>query len=186
MNVLHHGRGSLERRRRGRLRIAVGCAAAASLILAGCQLPGTSAGGHPPVGSAITVASVPGIGGAPLYIALQDRLFRQRGLRVTVHSYSSVAAEVDALQAGQADIAVGDYANFFYAQESDASAPLRVVADAYDAGPNVMDVLALPHSGITGPQSLVKKTVGTAAPSSSPTSATTSPTAWIPWRRRQC
>jgi NitT/TauT family transport system substrate-binding protein len=149
---------------RARAGIAAGGAVAAALFLAACQPPGTSAGGRPPAGSSITVASVPGIGDAPLYIALHQGLFRQAGLTAAVHSYPSVAAEVAALRNGQADVAVGDYANFFYAQETGTQAPMVVVADSYDAGPGVMEVLVLPGSGITGPQDLAGKTIGTAAP----------------------
>ncbi len=155
----------VQRWNRSRVRTAAGCAAATATLLAGCHVPGlSSAAGQAPPGSSITVASVPGIGDAPLYIALHGGLFQQAGLTVHIRSYSSVAAEVTALHSGKANVAVGDYADFFFAQEHDARAPMVVVADGYDARPNVMDVLVGPHSGITGPQSLVGKTIGTAAP----------------------
>ncbi len=158
-------RRPVQRRSRGHVPIAAGWAVAAVMFLAGCHVPGTSsAAGGASSGSSIIVASVPGIGSAPLYIALQEGLFRQAGLTVRIHSYSSVAAEVTALHSGKANVAVGDYADFFFAQEHYPSAPMVVVADAYDAGPNVMDVLAMPNSGITSPQGLLGKTIGTAAP----------------------
>jgi len=165
MQVMPAGCRPVQRRSHRRVRIAAGCAAAAAGLLAGCQQPGISpAAGQAPPGSVITVASVPGIGDAPLYIALHQGLFRQAGLTVRIHSSSSVAGEVTALRSGKANVAVGDYADFFFAQEHDARAPMVVVADGYDARPNVMDVLVRPHSPITGPQDLVGKTVGTAAP----------------------
>jgi NitT/TauT family transport system substrate-binding protein len=152
-------------RRRGRARIAAGCAAAAAVLLAGCSVSGSpSASGSAPPGSSITVAAVPGVGDAPLYVAWQRGLFRQAGLSVRVRSYPTVAAEVAALHSGQASVAVGDYADFFYEQEHDASAPMVVVADGYDAVPNIMDVLVSPDSSITTPQGLLGKTIGTAAP----------------------
>jgi NitT/TauT family transport system substrate-binding protein len=161
--VLSPGRRPLSRFR-ARRGVAAWGAVAAALFLAACHFPGTSGSGQPPAGSSITVASVPGIGDAPLYIALHQGLFRQAGLSVTVRSYPSVTAEAAALRAGQADVAVGDYANFFYAQETGTRAPLVVVADGYDAGPGVMEVLVLPGSGITSPQDLAGKSIGTAAP----------------------
>jgi NitT/TauT family transport system substrate-binding protein len=152
-------------RRRSRVRIAGGGAAAAVMLLAGCHVPGlSSAAGQAPPGSFVTVASVPGVGDAPLYIARHEGLFRQAGLTVRIHSYPSVAAEVAALRNGKANVAVGDYADFFFAQEHDARAPMVVVADGYDARPDVMDVLVGPDSRITSPEGLVGKTVGTAAP----------------------
>lgn len=154
-----------QRRGGGRMRIAAGCAAGAVMLLAGCQLPGTSSAAGPAApGSSITVAAVPGVGDAPLYVAWQRGLFRQAGLTVHVRSYPSVAAEVAALHSGQAGVAVGDYADFFYAQEHNASTPMVVLADGYDAGPNIMDVLVSPRSPITGPEDLQHATIGTAEP----------------------
>jgi NitT/TauT family transport system substrate-binding protein len=75
-----------------------------------------------------------------------------------------VAAGLAAVRRGQADVAVGDYANFFYAQEHYQSSPMVVVADGYDAGPNTVAVLVPPGSTITSPQQLAGKTIGTAAP----------------------
>ncbi len=165
MKVVPAGRRPVQRWSRSRARIAAGCAAAAVMVLAGCHVPGiSSAAGRPPPGSSITVASVPGIGDAPLYIALHEGLFRQAGLTVHIHSFPSVAAEVAALRSGKANVAVGDYADFFFAQEHDARAPMVVVADGYDARPDVMDVLVRPDSGITSPQGLSGRTIGTAAP----------------------
>src|SRR5215510_3926357 len=155
--------GGLSPQRYGRVRMAVGCAAAAVAFLGGCHASGapSAAGG---AASSITVASVPGVGNAPLYIARQEGLFREAGLTVSIHSYPSVAAELTALHRGKANVAVGDYADFFFAQEHDTHAPMVVVADGYDAGPNVMAVLVRPGSGITSPQGLLGKTIGTAAP----------------------
>ncbi len=155
----------VQRRSRGRMRIAAGGATATVMLLAGCHVPGaSSAAGRGPQGSSITVAAVPEIGDAPLYAAFREGLFRQAGLTVRIHSYASVAAEVTAIHSGKADVAVGNYADFFFAQEHYARAPMVVIADGYDAGPDVIDVLVRPHSGITNPQDLAGKTIGTAAP----------------------
>jgi NitT/TauT family transport system substrate-binding protein len=69
---------------------------------------------------------------------------------------------VAALRNGSADIAFGDYADMFYAQEQHPAPHLLAVADGYDAGPNVMEVLTLPNSGIVKPSDLAGRTVGTA------------------------
>jgi NitT/TauT family transport system substrate-binding protein len=165
MDVWPAGCCPVRRRGRGRVWATAGCAVTVSALLAGCQAPGTPpATGQAPPRSSITVASTPGIGNAALYIAIQQGLFRQAGLAVRVKSYPSAAAEVAALRRGDANVAAGDYANFFYAQEQDAAAPMVVVADGYDAAPNVMDVLVMPGSGITRPQGLAGKTIGTPAP----------------------
>ena len=164
----------------GRARIAAGCAAASVVLLAGCQLPGSGSSGaleQAPAGSSITVASVPGVGDAPLYVAQQEGLFRQAGLTVHIRTYPTAAAEVAALRNGVADVAAGDYASFFYAQEqatapasstsrkpNAAAGPLVVLADSYDAAPDIMDVLVGPDAPITTPQDLQGKTIGTVQP----------------------
>ena len=164
----------------GRARIAAGCAAASVVLLAGCQLPGSGSSGaleQAPAGSSITVASVPGVGDAPLYVAQQEGLFQQAGLTVHIRSYPTAADEVAALHSGAANVAAGDYASFFYAQEqatapasstsgkpNDAAVPMVVLADGYDARPDIMDVLVRPDSRIAAPQNLQGKTIGTAEP----------------------
>jgi len=164
----------------GRARVAAGCAAASAVLLAGCQLPGSGSSGaleQAPAGSSITVASVPGVGDAPLYVAQQEGLFQQAGLAVHIRSYPTAAAEVAALHSGAANVAAGDYASFFYEQEqatasasatsskpNDAAVPMVVLADGYDAAPDIMDVLVRPNSPITTPQGLENTTIGTAEP----------------------
>jgi NitT/TauT family transport system substrate-binding protein len=164
----------------GRAWIAAGCAAASAVLLAGCQLPGSGSSGaleQAPAGSSITVASVPGVGDAPLYVAQQEGLFQQAGLTVHIRSYPTAAAEVAALHSGAANVAAGDYASFFYEQEqatspasststkpNDAAASMVVLADGYDAAPDIMDVLVPANSPITSPQDLQGKTIGTAEP----------------------
>jgi NitT/TauT family transport system substrate-binding protein len=137
------------------------------VLLAGCQLPGSgspAASAQAPPGSSITVASVPGVGNAALYVAQQQGLFRQAGLAVHIRSYLTGAAEVAALRNGTANVAVGGYASFFYAQENDPAAPMVVLADGYDAAPDIMDVLVSADSPINSPQGLQKATIGTAEP----------------------
>ncbi len=136
----------------------------AAVLVSGCHVPGTAASSPAASGSgSITVAVVPGIDNAPLRVAVQDGLFRQHGLNVTVKNYDSVSSEIQALSAGRADIAAGDYTDFFEAQ-ANGVARLRLIADGYDAIPNSMEVLALPTSGVTTPQSLENRGVVVAAP----------------------
>jgi NitT/TauT family transport system substrate-binding protein len=148
------------------------------VLLAGCQLPGSGSSGaleHAPPGSSITVASVSGVGNAALYVAQQQGLFQQAGLTVHIRSYPTNAAEVAALQHGEANVAVGDYASFFYAQakaqeaqanpqEKKSAAPMVVLADGYDAASDIMDVLVRTDSPINSPQGLQNATIGTAEP----------------------
>jgi NitT/TauT family transport system substrate-binding protein len=147
-------------------------AAAAGLILmTGCSLPGfsSSAAGGPTASGTVTVAAAPGVPDAPLYIGLRDGLFSKAGLTVHVVSASSVPQEVAALRNHTADIAFGDYANMFYAEQQTPAAHLLAVADGYDAGPNMVEILTLPGSKITTPRDLENKVIGTASAQAIPT-----------------
>lgn len=152
------------------VRRAAGVAAtvAGLILVAGCQFPGTgsSAGSGPTASGTITVVAPPGVADAPLYIGIRDGLFSRAGLTVKVIPTSSAQQApakqaVTALGNGSADIVFADYADMFYAQELKPSPHLLTVADGYDAGPSVMEILTLPGSSIVSPKQLAGKTIGT-------------------------
>jgi NitT/TauT family transport system substrate-binding protein len=139
------------------LRIAP--AVLSAVLASGCQVLGTGASGSEP----ITVAVVPGIDNAPLRVAVQDGLFQQHGLSVTIEDYQSLDAELQALSSGQAQVAVGDYTGFLYEQAA-GRASLRLIADGYDAAANSVAILTMPGSGITTPQQLQGQSGSVATP----------------------
>jgi NitT/TauT family transport system substrate-binding protein len=132
------------------------------VLTSGCHVPGTGASGPASGSGPITVAVVPGIDNAPLRVAVQDGLFKQRGLNVTIKDYPSLDAVFQALTNGQAEIAAGDYTNFFY-EEAVGHAKLRLIADGYDAASNSVAILTLPTSKITTPQQLQSQSGAVAA-----------------------
>jgi NitT/TauT family transport system substrate-binding protein len=156
--------------RPGRRAAGVAAAAAGLILVTGCHVPGfsSSAAAGPTASGTVTVAAAPGVPDAPLYIGLKDGLFSQAGLTVHIVHSSTVPQEVTALHNGTADIAFGDYSNMFFAQEQNPSPHLLALADGYDAGPNVMEVLTLPGSKIVTPKDLENKVIGTAAPQGMP------------------
>jgi NitT/TauT family transport system substrate-binding protein len=138
-------------------------ALAVMVLASGCSALGIGASGGGSGSGPITVAVVPGIDNASLSVAVQDGLFKQRGLNVAVKDYPSLDAEFQALSSGQAQVAVGDYTGFFYEQAT-GRASLRLIADGYDAAANSVAILTLPGSGITTPQQLEGQTGGVATP----------------------
>lgn len=155
--------------RRGTGRIAAG-ALAVALLAAGCHVPGTGPGSSGAgTLSPVTVGATSAVADAPLYLAARAGLFTKAGLQVSIRTYGSVAAELRALQAGTINVASADYADFFYAASNNPR--LQILADGYDAAPNVMEVLTLPGSGITTPQQLAGKTIGTSLPQEFPFNA---------------
>jgi NitT/TauT family transport system substrate-binding protein len=153
--------GRRGRARSPRLVAAAMTGLAVTLLAAGCGAKGNASAAHP-AETTITVAAEPGVDDAPLYIAAQDRLFAQAGVKVTIKTFGSAAGALSALRAGQADIGFGDYVDYFHSQ--DLKKGLLAVADGYDAAPGVVEVLSLPHSGIDTPQALANKIIGTAEP----------------------
>lgn len=150
---------------RSRARWAVFAAIAILPLAVGCQSAGQGSGSSAAGTVTIRVAASPGVDDAPLYLAAKKSgAFRRAGLRVTIKSYPSVNDELRALKHHQVDVAQGDYADFFYAQSTSPGLSLRVVADGYHAAPGVMEVLTSPKSGITTPQDLADKTIGTLQP----------------------
>lgn len=133
-----------------------------ALLVSGCNFLGIGSSGGVSGSGQITVAVVPGIDNAPLQVAVTEGLFRQNGLNVAVKSYPSIGAEYRALTSGQAQVAAGDYTDFFYMQSS-GGAKLRLIADGYDAASNSVAILTLPNSGITTPQQLQGLPGGVAA-----------------------
>jgi NitT/TauT family transport system substrate-binding protein len=158
-------------RRPGRRALSAAAAAAGLILVAGCQFPGfsSSAGDSPTASGTVTVVAPPEVADAPLYIGIRDGLFSRAGLTVKIVPSTSVPQEVAALRNHSADVAFGDYASMFYAQEQNPAPHLLTVADGYDAGPNVMEVLTLPNSGIASPSDLQGRTVGTAMAQGIPT-----------------
>jgi NitT/TauT family transport system substrate-binding protein len=148
---------------RGRTILSAIFGLAAVLLVAGCSAPAHGL-------STLTVAAVPGIDDAPLYIAADDGQFAAEGLKVRIKDYGSASSEIRALKTGKADVAAGDYADFFYAQAHQPG--MLIVAEGYDAVADVMDVLVSPDSGITTPKQLAGKTIGTPEPQEIPYSAT--------------
>jgi NitT/TauT family transport system substrate-binding protein len=133
-----------------------------SLLVAGCRVPGfSSSGSEPSVTATLNVVATPGVENAPLYVGIKQGMFQQAGLTINVKELTSVQAEVAALREGHADIAFADYADMFYAEEQKPDPHLVIVADGYDAQPNVMEVLALPSNHIVSPPDLTGKRIGT-------------------------
>jgi NitT/TauT family transport system substrate-binding protein len=156
MRLDQAGNPLVNRSRRVRARYLLAAASGlAVLCSAGCA--GTaSAGGT--VSGTITIAAVPGVDDAPIYLAKKEGLFAAAGLKnVVIKSYASESAEMSALQSAQADIAASGYGTIFYQQSQ--SHDLRILADGYDAGAGVLEILTLPGT-ITSPIDLAGQKIG--------------------------
>lgn len=138
-------------------------AAAAGLGLLAAAGCGSSASAGGTVSSTVTIAAVPGVDDAPIFLAQKDGLFAAEGLtHVVIRDYKTQALELSALQGAQADIAASDYGNIFSQQVQ--SHDLRILADGYDATQGVLEVLTMPGSPVQSPLDLAKPGVKVGMP----------------------
>jgi NitT/TauT family transport system substrate-binding protein len=149
----------LPKRGRRAVRARVLLAAASGLAMLGAAGCGGAAGSGGSVDSTITIAVVPGVENAPIYLAKKEGLFAAAGLKnVVIKTYSTETAELGALQGAQADIAASDYGSIFYQQAQ--SHNLRILGDGYDAGSGVLEILTLAGSSIKSPSDLAGQRIG--------------------------
>lgn len=147
-SVLAPRRGRLARRPRAS---AVVFASLSLLLLTVACDPFSSQ----PSSETITIAAVPGIENANLYLAQHGGYFRRAGVTVKIEKYTSVSAEIAALNSGAVDAIAADYGDMFYSESVAPQHPVyQVMADGYDAAPGVIEILTMPNSKIKSPDQL--------------------------------
>ena len=137
-------------------------AAATILVLAGCTTAPSSAtfaaassGLEQPD---ITVAAIPSVDLAGLYVAQDEGLFAKAGLHVTIKKIPSSKAVIAAQLNGQVDISAGSYVGYIAAQA--AGARFRILAEASTLRPDTRTLVVTANSGITTIAGLVGKKIG--------------------------
>jgi NitT/TauT family transport system substrate-binding protein len=158
MRLVHAPIPTPSRQRIQRLRwvavatVGVGLASLAS----GCSPFGKASAA---TGQTITVAAVPGIDNANLYLAQKKGLFTRAGIHVKILRYTSVSSELGALSNGDVDVAAGDYGDLFSAQANSGNKIYTILADGYDAAPGIMLVMTTADSKLTSPTQLTGHTI---------------------------
>ena len=130
-------------------------------LVAGCA----SASGNAGPGSAgepeeanITVAAIPAVDLAGLYIALADGLFAQQGLHVTLVKIPSSQAIINDQLSNQVDISAGSYVAYISAEA--AGARFRILAEASALAPNTRVLVVPGDSPITTVAELAGRKIG--------------------------
>lgn len=138
---------------------------AAALVLAACSNPSSSA----PDGvasadselTAVTVGVIPIVDVAPIYLGVQNGVFKDHGLDVTLELAKGGAAIVPAVAAGEYHFGFSNVTSLLLA--SDAGEPIKVVAPGNfstgETGRDFSAVVAPGSSDITSAIDLVGKTV---------------------------
>jgi NitT/TauT family transport system substrate-binding protein len=145
-------------RRFSRLPVVGAIAAAASLVAA-CASGGGSATATGVEKPDLTVATVPTLDNAGLYVAQQRGLFAAEGLHVTLASATSGSVMFAAQLAGKYDITVGAYVSSMLA-DALHHADLRVIAPASAVAPLSQEVVVPPGSPIQTVGDLNGKKIG--------------------------
>jgi NitT/TauT family transport system substrate-binding protein len=136
---------------------AAGALAVAALLAAACSSgPGAPAGVEKPD---LTVAAVPSLDSAGLYIAQQRGLFAAEGLHVTIVPAISSSTVIASQLAGKYDITLGAYPGYILA-DALHSADLRVLAAASDMAPLFLQVMVPSRSPIRNVADLRGKRIG--------------------------
>jgi NitT/TauT family transport system substrate-binding protein len=107
----------------------------------------------------LTVAAVPALDSAGLYIAQQRGLFAAEGLHVTILSAPSSASVIAGQLAGKYDVTDGAYVSYMVA-DALHHADLRVLAPASDMAPFTQEVMVPAGSRIQNVGDLKGKRIG--------------------------
>jgi len=141
---------------------AVPVGAALVMVLAACtSAPGSASfasAGASPDEPDITVAALPSVDLAGLYVAQDQGLFARQGLRVRITKIASSKAVIAAQLNGQVDISAGSYVGYLAAQA--AGARFRILAEASTLRPDTRTLVVAADSGITSIADLAGKKIG--------------------------
>ena len=136
--------------------------AATIMILGGCTTrPSNVTFASAPSGLEqpdITVAAIPSVDLAGLYVAQDQGLFAKAGLHVTIRKIASSKAVIAAQLNRQVDIAAGSYVGYVAAQA--AGARFRILAEASTLRPDTRTLVVTANSGIASIADLVGKKIG--------------------------
>jgi NitT/TauT family transport system substrate-binding protein len=133
-------------------------AAVVTVLAAGCASVSGGAASSQPEEPDITVAAIPAVDLAGLYIALNEGLFARQGLHVTIDKIASSAAVITGQLKGQVDISAGSYIPYISAQA--AGARFRILAEASTLAPNTRVLVTTADSRITNVAGLAGRKIG--------------------------
>jgi NitT/TauT family transport system substrate-binding protein len=139
-----------------RLQVLTACTA----LSAACSFGGSGHGPGPaawpaPEKTRLTVAVLPLVDDAPLYVGIQQGLFSDQGLEVRPKIVKTGAEAVDLVSTGKVDVAVSSNTTILLSAVK--GKPVRIVAEAALATHRSVDVLVHPDSGIMSVRDLVGK-----------------------------
>jgi NitT/TauT family transport system substrate-binding protein len=130
------------------------------MVLAGCTTTPSDAtsAALPSKSGDVTVAAIPSVDLAGLYVAQDEGLFGRQGLHVTIKKIPSSKAVIAAQLQGQVDISAGSYVGYISAQA--AGARFRILAEASTLRPDTRTLVVTSNSRIANIADLADKKIG--------------------------
>lgn len=107
----------------------------------------------------LVVGTVPVLGVAPLYIAIEKGYFKAEGLNVEARIFPSGAISLPAMIKGEIDLVFSNYISLFKAQ-AEGAGKLRIIAEGSAAAPNSFGIYVMPNSPIREAKDLGGKKIG--------------------------
>jgi NitT/TauT family transport system substrate-binding protein len=121
-----------------------------------CGSSSTASTGNP---SDITVAAIPIVANAPVWIAQEQGLFAREGLHVTIKPVvQTTAATADMVHGSVQIISGANFVSFFQAQDTGVLS-LKIVAEESVCVPQANQVIVPPGSPVIGPRQLKDATI---------------------------
>jgi NitT/TauT family transport system substrate-binding protein len=133
-------------------------AAVIMALASGCATTAAAPAAPPPEEPDITVAALPAVDLAGLYVAQDQGLFARQGLHVTIQKIPSSQAIIADQLKGLVDISAGSYIPYISAQA--AGARFRILAEADTLEPNTRVLVTTADSPITTVAGLEGKKIG--------------------------
>ncbi|GAA2140938.1 ABC transporter substrate-binding protein [Actinomadura napierensis] len=128
-------------------------------LTAACGGSDDSGGGNGLEKKTVTVAALPLVDSAAVYIAQKEKLFQKEGLTVKIKPIAQSTLALPALSKGEVDVISGaNYVSFLQANEKGAL-KLSILAEGTTMTSHMMDVLVMPKSSIKAPKDLEGKKV---------------------------
>ena len=144
------------------LRTVPAMAVVITVLASGCTSAGSSAAltpaPPPPEEPDITVAAIPAVDLAGLYVAEDQGLFAKQGLHVTIQRIPSSQAIIADQLKGEVDISAGSYVPYISAQA--AGSRFRILAEASILEPDTRVLVTTADSRITTVAGLAGKKIG--------------------------
>ncbi|MFJ5988947.1 ABC transporter substrate-binding protein [Lentzea sp. NPDC092896] len=127
------------------------------------QAPASNANSSGPVEkSKITLGLIPVLDVASVHVAIKKGYFKAEGLEVEVKTIQGGAQAIPGLINKELDMTFGNWVSFFAAQSKDAAKAvdgIKLIADGYQAKPDMFLILAAGDSAIKTPADLAGKTI---------------------------